>query len=28
MGTGDYFLNRTPMAYALRSVIDKSDFIK
>ena len=27
MGTGDKFLNRTPMAYALRSRIDKWDFI-
>ena len=28
MGTGKKFLNRTPMAYALRSTIDKWDFIK
>jgi len=28
MGTGDNFLNRTPMAYALRSRIDKRDLIK
>jgi hypothetical protein len=27
-GTGEIFLNRTPMAYALRSRIDKWDFIK
>jgi hypothetical protein len=28
MGTGEIFLNRTPMAYALRSTIDKWDLIK
>jgi hypothetical protein len=28
MGTGEKFLNRTPMAYALRSKIDKWDLIK
>jgi hypothetical protein len=28
MGTGDTFLNRTPMAYALRLIIDKWDLIK
>ena len=28
MGTGGNFLNRTPMAYALRSRIDKWDLIK
>jgi hypothetical protein len=28
MGTGDIFLNRTPMACALRSRIDKWDLIK
>ena len=28
MGTGAKFLNRTPMAYALRSTIDKWDLIK
>jgi hypothetical protein len=28
MGTGEIFLNRTTMAYALRSRIDKWDFIK
>jgi hypothetical protein len=28
MGTGGNFLNRTPIAYALRSTIDKWDFIK
>ena len=28
MGTGQNFLNRTPMAYALRSIIDKWDLIK
>jgi hypothetical protein len=28
MGTGKKFLNRKPMAYALRSRIDKWDFIK
>ena len=28
MGTGEKFLNRTPMAYALRSRIDKWDLIK
>jgi hypothetical protein len=28
MGTGDIFLNRTPMAYALRPRIDKWDLIK
>ena len=27
-GTGGNFLNRTPMAYALRSTIDKWDLIK
>jgi hypothetical protein len=27
MSTGDNFLNRTPMAYALRSTIDKWDHI-
>jgi hypothetical protein len=26
--TGEKFLNRTPMAYALRSAIDKCDLIK
>jgi hypothetical protein len=28
VGTGEMFLNRTPMAYALRSRIDKWDLIK
>jgi hypothetical protein len=28
MGTGENFLNRTPMAYALRSRINKWDLIK
>jgi hypothetical protein len=28
MGTGEIFLNRTPVAYALRSRIDKWDLIK
>jgi hypothetical protein len=28
MGTGEYSLNRTPIAYALRSRIDKWDLIK
>jgi hypothetical protein len=28
MGTGVIFLNRTPMAYAVRSRIDKWDLIK
>jgi hypothetical protein len=28
MGTGEIFLNRTPMTYALRSKIDKWDLIK
>jgi len=28
IGTGENFLNRTPMAYALRSRIDLWDFIK
>jgi hypothetical protein len=28
MGTGEKILNRTPIAYALRSTIDKWDFIK
>ena len=28
MGTWEKFLNRTPIAYALRSRIDKWDFIK
>jgi hypothetical protein len=28
MGTGGNFLNRTPMAYALRSIFDKWDLIK
>jgi len=28
MGTGEIFLNRMPMAYALRSTIDKWDLIK
>ena len=28
MGTGKHFLNRTPMAYALRSAINKLDLIK
>ena len=28
MGTGEKFLNRTPIAYALRSRIDKWDFKK
>jgi hypothetical protein len=28
MGTGEKFLNRTPMACAVRSRINKSDFIK
>ena len=28
MGTGGKFLNRTPIAYALRSIIDKLDLIK
>ena len=28
MGTGRNFLNRTPMAYALRSTIDKWNLIK
>ena len=27
MGTGEIFLNRTPVAYALRSTIDKWDLI-
>jgi hypothetical protein len=27
MGTGEIFLNRTPIAYALRSRIDNWDFI-
>ena len=28
MGTGEMFLNRTPIAYALRSRIDRWDLIK
>jgi hypothetical protein len=28
MGTGEIFLNRTPMAYALRSAIDKWNLIR
>ena len=28
MGTGENFLNRTPVAYALRSTIDKWDLTK
>ena len=28
MGTGEKFMNRTPIAYALRSRIDKWDLIK
>jgi len=28
MGTGENFLNKTPMAYALRSRVDKWDLIK
>jgi hypothetical protein len=28
VGTGENFLNRTPMAYALRSTINKWDLIK
>jgi hypothetical protein len=28
LGTGENFLNRTPMAYALRAAIDKWDLIK
>ena len=28
MSTGEYFLNSTPMAYALRSRINKWDLIK
>jgi hypothetical protein len=28
MGTGEIFLNRTPVAYALRSRFNKLDFIK
>jgi len=28
MGTGENFLNRTPMTYALRSTINKWDLIK
>jgi len=28
LGTGENFLNRTPMAYALRATIDKWDLIK
>jgi len=28
MSTGENFLNRTPMAYALRSTINKWDLIK
>jgi hypothetical protein len=28
LGIGGNFLNRTPMAYALRSTIDKWDLIK
>jgi hypothetical protein len=28
MGTGEIFLNRTPIAYTLRSRIDKRDLIK
>ena len=28
MGTGEIFLNRTPMAYAIRSRIDKWNLIK
>jgi hypothetical protein len=28
MGTGEIFLNSTPIAYALRSTIDKWDLIK
>jgi hypothetical protein len=28
MGTGEHFLNQTPVAYSLRSGIDKWDLIK
>jgi hypothetical protein len=28
IGTGEIFLNRTPMAYDLRSITDKWDLIK
>jgi hypothetical protein len=28
IGTGGYFLNRTPMAHTLRSTIDKRDLMK
>jgi hypothetical protein len=28
IGTGEHFLNRIPMAQALRSIIDKQDFLK
>jgi hypothetical protein len=28
MGTGEIFVNRTPMAYTLRSTVDKWDLIK
>jgi hypothetical protein len=28
MGTGENLLNRTPVAYTLRSTIDEWDFIK
>jgi len=28
MGTGEYFLNKTPRVYALRSRIDNWDLIK
>jgi uncharacterized membrane protein len=28
IGTGGYFLNRTPLAQALRSTMDKWDFLK
>jgi hypothetical protein len=28
MGTGERFLKRTPMACAIRSIMDKGDFIK
>jgi hypothetical protein len=28
IGAGEFFLNRTPIAYALRSRIDKCDLIK
>jgi hypothetical protein len=28
IGTGENFLNRTPIAHALRSTIDKWDLIK